>query len=662
MALPNQLIQQDRDKYAGTSTPDPLAPSPLDAAPVPPPAPPVQAAPAPVAPLPQPGQFGTNPINPMQTPGLTADVFARRAQAEQNIAQEDIGINNDLAAAYDKGSAFTQDVMAQQKAEMEAGKAEADRRAKAMDEAIARGRTMSVDPQRYWNKQGTGLNILSAIAIGLGSFGSGMTKGATGNPAMELITRAIDNDIKSQQSDIDSYWRSVQQQFQVDDSVWNKSLAKQQFYTNYMQSGLRVTQMEVAAMQAKSANPEVKRKLADMNMALETKQIELQEKSGSFYAEMIRQQKAAQAAAAGARRVDADKRNAMVKDLVTSQVAQGIPADEAMRNALQQTDDLFPQLKGTQFASPGQNYQAMQDQLVAGYVGAQNTLNSKDKSVAAKAKADMTARYMAAGLSKDQAEKKIALIQKASVNDFRVAAQADMDISGVANPYAGTGTLSSSDPRVVTDPNGKLFRFPSKEAAKEYGERAAGSYEFARLADELLALRTRQGGGFSTILNPTDAAKEDAIRSKMAAAWAKANGGGNALSDKEFDRAMSIIPKASNYNMPWSVDPAKAIASIKQLALDANKSNIEGLGGKSYGAQGTPGGAVPVSTGGGSAVPARPKGGSSSSSVPAKPTSAGPTSAAPPTGPTAAKGGSSGPTRSSEDRLKDEIAKLTGGR
>lgn len=55
-----------------------------------------------------------------------------------------------------------------------------------------------INPNRYWEKQGTGGKVTSAIAIMLGALGGVMT-GQGGNAAMDIINKAIDNDIKAQQ-------------------------------------------------------------------------------------------------------------------------------------------------------------------------------------------------------------------------------------------------------------------------------------------------------------------------------------------------------------------------------------------------------------------------------------------------------------------------------
>lgn len=54
-----------------------------------------------------------------------------------------------------------------------------------------------VDPNRFWSNLSTGQKILGAISIGLGSIGGALSK-TGGNVALDIINKAIDNDISAQ--------------------------------------------------------------------------------------------------------------------------------------------------------------------------------------------------------------------------------------------------------------------------------------------------------------------------------------------------------------------------------------------------------------------------------------------------------------------------------
>jgi hypothetical protein len=57
-----------------------------------------------------------------------------------------------------------------------------------------------VDPERFFNKKGTGAKILAALAAGLGAYAAAMT--GTRNFALEVIDQAISDDIEAQKAEI----------------------------------------------------------------------------------------------------------------------------------------------------------------------------------------------------------------------------------------------------------------------------------------------------------------------------------------------------------------------------------------------------------------------------------------------------------------------------
>lgn len=57
-----------------------------------------------------------------------------------------------------------------------------------------------IDPNHYWAEKGTGNQIASAIAIGLGAFGAGVTHGP--NYALQIIDGAIQRDLHAQEANL----------------------------------------------------------------------------------------------------------------------------------------------------------------------------------------------------------------------------------------------------------------------------------------------------------------------------------------------------------------------------------------------------------------------------------------------------------------------------
>jgi hypothetical protein len=62
-----------------------------------------------------------------------------------------------------------------------------------------------IDPNRYWSKMDTGNKIQAALAIALGGIGAGLMGGGK-NYALEIINKAIDQDIDAQKEDRNSFY------------------------------------------------------------------------------------------------------------------------------------------------------------------------------------------------------------------------------------------------------------------------------------------------------------------------------------------------------------------------------------------------------------------------------------------------------------------------
>jgi hypothetical protein len=67
-----------------------------------------------------------------------------------------------------------------------------------------------IDPGRKWSNMGIGNKILAGISIALGGIGAGLT-GSNKNYALEIINKAIDDDIEAQKSNRDSAYNNLLQ-------------------------------------------------------------------------------------------------------------------------------------------------------------------------------------------------------------------------------------------------------------------------------------------------------------------------------------------------------------------------------------------------------------------------------------------------------------------
>lgn len=216
--------------------------------------------------------FASSPLGPQQGVQADAQVFADLAdyyrKSSEAIGQgkfEEAQQHHNFAQEQEKSIAQSNTLWQQAIAD------QATREAR-MNQAIAKGRALSVDPNNYWNKQGTAANILSAISVGLGAFGSGMTHGATGNPALTLVNNAIDHDISAQKDNIENYWKTVQQQMHLDDNAFNRSLVTQNMMSNMRLAGFKVYESDLKAIQAKTDSQVVKmgaqKQIDDLQMAM----------------------------------------------------------------------------------------------------------------------------------------------------------------------------------------------------------------------------------------------------------------------------------------------------------------------------------------------------------------------------------------------------------
>jgi len=70
-----------------------------------------------------------------------------------------------------------------------------------------------VEPNRYWANKSTGNKIAASIAVALGALGSAMLKDNK-NDALDIINKAIDNDINAQKADMNNQQSLYQQNLQ----------------------------------------------------------------------------------------------------------------------------------------------------------------------------------------------------------------------------------------------------------------------------------------------------------------------------------------------------------------------------------------------------------------------------------------------------------------
>lgn len=507
---------------------------------------PIQLPPQQIGPAaPSEGVFATSPLAPRQGIEADAKVFGdladfyrksgeaigqgkfEEAQAHQNFAQQQ-------EQSLGQSNQFWQQAVQDQQA-----------REAAMTEAIRKGRALSVDPDNYWNRKGTGSNILSAIAIGLGSFASGMTHGATGNPALTLVNNAIDHDIQSQKDNIENYWKTIQAQKGLDDNAFNRAMVTQNMQANMRLAGMKVYESELKSIQARSDSQVVQlgaqKQIDDLQLAMNGERKQL--------AATLAAQQAAAAGAAMAQ-LNKDSESYRKETLDYMKEHPGLSPQEAARDV------------------------ARIDPARSSRLAARNALPTAPM-------ADHTADQFNAQIPKaiDALEKKLGrtLNDKERLNIIQGAAgqlgQAHPELVPYltlgkdgklisSTPTASGATPSTGGPdyrskeqmqqdkaaTVINPDTGSPVILRSAESATQYENKTLPLAQMNALINELKTIRAKHGGGFSETTNPTDAARVEQIKNLLTGLTAQAAGSG-VLSDSEYKRNSGIIGNISSYGL-----------------------------------------------------------------------------------------------------------------
>jgi hypothetical protein len=89
-----------------------------------------------------------------------------------------------------------------------------------LDELDAKG----LDPKRYFKNAGTAANIGNALTIGLTQFGQGLAR-RSGNPALDIVNKQIDDDIESQKYDMDKAYKVLSKRGELANNKFDANLA-----------------------------------------------------------------------------------------------------------------------------------------------------------------------------------------------------------------------------------------------------------------------------------------------------------------------------------------------------------------------------------------------------------------------------------------------------
>lgn len=116
------------------------------------------------------------------------DIERQRAQREADFFAEQAKADADRMAEDAKRQAQLQ--------------ADVDKRMTEMDALQAEVRATKIDPSNYFSSQPAWAKVLSLISVGLGGFAQGYSGGRLPNTALDMLNRAIDQDIEAQKANL----------------------------------------------------------------------------------------------------------------------------------------------------------------------------------------------------------------------------------------------------------------------------------------------------------------------------------------------------------------------------------------------------------------------------------------------------------------------------
>lgn len=158
---------------------------------------------------------------------------------------------------------------------------DAERRDNEIRQMIQDARKQQVDPDRWWNNKSTGGKVLAGIGLILGGFGGGLAR--TGrNPAMDVMNKAIDDDIKAQESNIKQNWQAIAAQHNLNQDTFNRELHRQVWENNYRTAALESVKFQLASTAAKTNSETVQNNakqgildITEQQLAIRNKQYNL---------------------------------------------------------------------------------------------------------------------------------------------------------------------------------------------------------------------------------------------------------------------------------------------------------------------------------------------------------------------------------------------------
>jgi hypothetical protein len=125
------------------------------------------------------------------------------------------------------------------------------------------------DPDRWWNSRSTGQKVMAGIGMILGGIGGGMT-GSNKNAAMDVINKAIDDDINAQKGERDKLSKVAGIHQNLMDVMRSKFSDERQAEAAARATALERVQMQVQQLAAKYKAPEIQAQAKALGGELES--------------------------------------------------------------------------------------------------------------------------------------------------------------------------------------------------------------------------------------------------------------------------------------------------------------------------------------------------------------------------------------------------------
>lgn len=501
-------------------------------------------------PMQQAAALQTSPLNNSQFAQAQLQSLEQRKNINQNLGDaQAAGFSQEADVKQKAAEDFQKQQEASQLALAKAMK-DADARDAALRAKIAAANAEKIDPERYWNSRSTGGKILAGIGIILGGMGQGLMRRGE-NPAMQVINKAIDDDIAAQKGHIENSWKAISQQHELDDNSLNRELHKQTWENHYRNGALEHTKLQLEGIAAKTQSDVVKQNALIGMQDISDQQLKIRNQQYLL---------GAQAALAGQAKMEqlskryTDKVTEIAKEknVDTAEAEQfaaelpefrplfangNLPPSVMMKKQLQQEAALEAlKLQQPQPASP-------EEQEKAG------------------------TSFTKPGMSPEEAMKTV-------LSNPKYAGLAKM--GGVLVPdVEGQARRQEKEDALTVNFGDETKKAPTVKDAEQWTSTISSYNKAIGIIDELIRERNKAGGGS---FSPTKTAEMYGAAKYASASLASLESSGK-ISGQLIRSVQDILPKDPNaYNYWWAADPTKQLEYARKMLEDQFNSSWQAFG------------------------------------------------------------------------------------